>query len=70
MVWGAFSVSEKADLVVMEGNQNPGRYINVLEKSLFPFMNCLDTNKSIFQQDNAAIHTFKLTKDWFRTKNI
>ena len=23
-----------------------------------------------FKQDNAAIHTFKLTKDWFKTKNI
>ena len=34
MVWKAFSVSGKADLVVMEGKQNSARYINVLEKSL------------------------------------
>ena len=33
-------------------------------------MNRLDTNNVIFQQDNAAIHTSKLTKDWFKTKNI
>ena len=33
-------------------------------------MNRLYTNNAIFQQDNAAIHTFKLTKDWFKTKNI
>ena len=33
-------------------------------------MNCLDTNNAIFPQDNAAIHTSKLTKDWFKTKNI
>ena len=32
MVWGAFSASGKADLVVMEGKQNSTRYINVLEK--------------------------------------
>ena len=70
MVWGAFSASGKADLVVMEGKQNSARYINVLEKkSLFPFMNCLNTNNALFQQDNAAIHTSKLMEDWFKTKN-
>ena len=65
MVWGTFSGSGKADLVVMEGKQNI-RYINVLDS----FMNRLDTNNAIFQQDNATIHTSKLTKDWFKTKNI
>ena len=33
-------------------------------------MSCRDTNNTIFQQDNTAIHTSKLTKDWFKTKNI
>ena len=33
-------------------------------------MNRLDTNNAIFQQDNVAIQTSKLTKDWFKTKNI
>ena len=33
-------------------------------------MNRLDTNNSIFWQDNVAIHTSKLTKHWFKTKNI
>ena len=62
MVWGAFSASGKADLVVMKGKQNSARYISVVNR--------LDTNNAIFQQDNAAIHTFKITKDWFKAKNI
>ena len=33
-------------------------------------MNRRDTNNAIFQQDNAAIHTSKLTKNWFKTKII
>ena len=33
-------------------------------------MNRLDPNNAIFQQDNAAIRPAKLTKDWFKTKNI
>ena len=39
-------------------------------KKAFPFMNRLDTNNGIFQRDNTAIHTSKLKKDWFKTKNI
>ena len=70
MILVAFTASEKADLVVMEGKQNSVRYINMLERSLFPFMNCLDTNNDIFQQNDAAIQTSTLTKDWFKTKNI
>ena len=27
-------------------------------------------NNAIFQQDNIAMHTSKLTKDWFKTKKI
>ena len=33
-------------------------------------MNRLDTNNTIFQLDNAAIRTSKLTKNWFKTKDI
>ena len=54
----------------MEGKQNSAQYINVLEKSLFPFLNRLDTNNGIFQQENTNIHTSKFMKDWFKTKNI
>ena len=63
MAWGGFSAFGKADLVVMERKQNSDPYINGLEKKSF-------TNNAIFQQDNAAIHTSKLIKDWFKTKKI
>ena len=39
-------------------------------KKVSPFMNRLDTNNAIFQQDNTAIQVSKLTKDWFKTKTI
>ena len=37
-------------------------------KKVSPFLNRLDTNNAIFQQDNVAIHACKLTKDWLKTK--
>ena len=70
MVWGAFSASSKADLVLMEEKQNSAVYINVLGK-VFPIVNRLDTDNPIFQQDNESIHTSNVTKDWFEIlKNI
>ena len=33
-------------------------------------MNRLDTNTAIFQLDNAAVHTSKFMRNWFKTKNI
>ena len=70
MAWRAFSASGKADLVAMEGKQNSARYINVLEKSIFLFMNHQDTSNIFFHRYNTAIHTSKFTKDWFETKKI
>ena len=40
---------------------NSAQYVNVLKKRIFPFKN-LYTNNAIFEQDNAAANTFKLTK--------
>ena len=45
-------------------------YQCVGKKDFFTFMNRLDTNNTIFQQDNPALLTSKLTKDGFKTKNI
>ena len=61
IVLGAFSVSGKADLVVIEGKQISARCVE--KKVFFPFMNRLNTNNAIFQQNKEAIHTSKLTKD-------
>ena len=69
MIWGAFSAAGKAEIVVMQGRQNSQRYIEVLEKSFLPFLSLTHYNAT-FQQDHAAIHTSRVTKNWFQAKNI
>ena len=44
-------------------------YQCVIKKS-FPIYESSRHQWCHFQQENAAIHTSKLTKDWFKTKNI
>ena len=70
MIWGAFSVNGKAELVVIEGRQNVQKYVKVLETSLLPFLKYIMARTSIFQQDNASIYTAKVTKAWFEDKDV
>ena len=69
MIWGAFSIKGKAILVKMGGKQNAQKYTEVLEKSLLPFFTNNYQNHAIFLQDNAAIHTAKLTTKWLQDYN-
>ena len=70
MIWGAFSANGIAELVVVEERQNAQKYVNVLETSLFPFDEVHHGQDFIFQQNNASINTAKVTKAWFKYKNV
>ena len=67
---GAFSIKCKANFVKMEGKQNAQKDNEVLEKSFLPFLANNYQNDAIFRQDNAAIHTPKLTTKWLQDHNI
>ena len=62
MIWGTFSANGKAELVAMEGRQNAHMYVEVLDTSLLPFADVRHGQDFFFQQDNASIHTAKVTK--------
>ncbi|GET60313.1 IS630 family transposase [Rhizophagus irregularis DAOM 181602=DAOM 197198] len=60
---------------VMEGNEkiNSNTYVRILNKHLHPFHHtvCELTGRAAsFQQDNAPIHTMKITKDWLKKNKI
>ncbi|CAB4494670.1 unnamed protein product [Rhizophagus irregularis] len=73
MVWGCFAGGIKGPLIFCdenkEGNEkiNSNTYIRILNSYLYPFQHTvheLTGRAAIFQQDNAPIHTAKITKDW------
>ena len=59
-----------AFLVKMEEIQNAQIYTEVLQTSLAPFLVEYHPQYGIFQQDNTAIHTAKLTFKFFQDTNI
>jgi hypothetical protein len=44
--------------------------VSTLQDHLLPFMDHHHRDGAIFQQDNAAIHTSRLTKAWFSERNM
>ena len=56
MVWGCFAGSHQGPLACFRGRNTAATYIAALQDNLLHF---------IFQQDNAAIHTARITKAWF-----
>ena len=71
MVWGCFTKNKLGPLVRLEGRITAVIYIKILENNLIPFINSLENNDNyIFQEDNAPIHTAKITKEWKENNNI
>lgn len=66
MVWAAISMTQKSELIVVDGKLNSKGYVEVLNNGLLPIM----SPNTIFQQDNAPIHVSLLTKSWFLEHNI
>ena len=64
MIWGTFSVSGFTDLISIH------EYCDILHDNLLPKWSVLAPQGGIFQQDNAPIHTARVTKDFLERKGI
>ncbi|GET58376.1 IS630 family transposase [Rhizophagus irregularis DAOM 181602=DAOM 197198] len=79
MVWGCFAGGIKGPLIFCDENKegdekiNSNTYIRILNLHLYPFQHTvceLTGRAAIFQQDNASIHTAKITKNWLKKNKI
>ena len=70
MTWAAFSSRRTAAAVRIHGMMDSVKYIKTLEPGLFPFVAEKRYNQYTFQQDNAAIYTWNVTKNFFFNHGI
>lgn len=73
MVWGCFTWDSLGPLIRIEGTINSHRYIEeVLKPHLVPFIESFGEESwdYTFQQDNASIHTSKMTTTFFEKSDI
>ena len=68
MVWGCFAGPHQGPLVSFRGINTAVTYVAALQENLLPFIETMPLHikhNFIFQQDNATIHTARITKAWF-----
>ena len=68
MVWGGIVGNVKTALVVVQGNLNAQRYVNLLNNNFLPFMQNFGPGL-IFQHDNARPHTALVTANFLAENN-
>ena len=70
MVWAAFCAETTLAPKFVSSRMNSTEYQETLASSLLPFLEENKENRWVFQQDNAAIHTSRMTSAWFSEKNV
>ena len=70
MCWGAFCSNGVLELEFISTHMDAVDYQNVLQARLLPFLRRNRRRCYKFQQDNASVHTFHSTMQWFSSKKI
>ena len=71
VLWfGAFTFLGVSELSRISHQMKAADYVQLLEKSLLPFLHHFPEGEKIFQHDNAPIHTAKQTSKFFKQAQI
>ncbi len=73
MVWAANSTRGSTSIAFIDNTIDSAGYISVLQDTLVPFIEDKfgeEGDYCLFQQDNASVHTSKMTKDWLFDNDI
>lgn len=70
MVWAAFCYKGKTPMCFISTRMNASMYVELLDSELIEFAGNIYGDNWTYQQDNAAIHTAKVTKNFFNDRKI
>ena len=71
MFCGCITYQEVESFTEVEGNINSRKYINILDKYLWPVIaHHFPTDEYLLQDENAPVHVSRETKRWKQENNI
>ncbi|KAF2882978.1 hypothetical protein ILUMI_23206 [Ignelater luminosus] len=70
MVWECFAYDGVGSIAFPSTKINSKKYLEILNDHLLPNATFFAGNNWKFQQDNAAVHTSRLGKQWFSDRNV
>lgn len=70
MVWGGFCMNGMLELAFISSKMNSADYTLMLRTNLLPYLEKYAHIGYVFQQDNASVHSSKVTKNWFLSNQI
>lgn len=69
-MWAGISLSGPTGLCVFEGKMDAPMYVDILEKTLKPFINEVYPDSQRFMQDNDPKHTSRVASTFFVENGI
>jgi transposase len=70
MFWGGISWEGKTQLAILEGRQASEDYIYTVSEYMLPFAHLKYGTDFVYQQDNAPIHSSKMTQEFFSRMDV
>jgi len=69
-VWGGISLRGRTNLCIYEGKMDAVMYVDILQRSLKPFIDEVYPDSHRFMQDNDPKHTSRLAQDYLQQNGI
>ena len=69
-VWAGISKRERTGICTFEGIMNAELFIDILDKTLLPFIEQVYLERHKFMQDNDPKHLSNMTKLWLQNKSV
>ena len=70
MICACFFYFGRSSIAFLDGRQDSECYVRTMENYLLPMAHTCHDDTWIYQQDDATIHTSKLTISWFNYKKV
>lgn len=70
MFWGCVSQHGRGPLVVIDGTVTAAKYEAILQEHYIPYLQTLDGDEWVFQQDNAPAHTARRVQQFLQGQGI